>query len=85
MLDGNVNQITWDQVKMSFYSKFFSANLRDVNRQEFLDLKQGQMTVDKYDQQFDILSHFASELVDTEHDRVERFVRNLRNDTRYSG
>ncbi|KAA0047632.1 gag-protease polyprotein [Cucumis melo var. makuwa] len=29
MLGGDVNKITWEQFKESFYAKFFSANLRD--------------------------------------------------------
>lgn len=37
---GDVSQITWDQFKeISFYVKFFFANLKDAKRQEFLELK----------------------------------------------
>ncbi|KAA0035601.1 gag-protease polyprotein [Cucumis melo var. makuwa] len=46
MLGGDVSQITWQQFKESFYAKFFSASLRDAKRQEFLNLEQGDMTVE---------------------------------------
>ncbi|TYJ95918.1 gag protease polyprotein [Cucumis melo var. makuwa] len=46
MLGGDVGQITWQQFKESFYAKFFSASLRDAKRQEFLNLEQGEMTME---------------------------------------
>ncbi|KAA0045483.1 gag-protease polyprotein [Cucumis melo var. makuwa] len=45
MLGGNVNKITWEQFKESFYAKFFYANLRYAKQQEFLLLEQGDTTV----------------------------------------
>ncbi|KAA0059782.1 ty3-gypsy retrotransposon protein [Cucumis melo var. makuwa] len=49
MLGGDVGQITWEQFKESFYAKFFSASLRDAKRQEFLNLKQDDRTMEQYD------------------------------------
>ncbi|KAA0051714.1 gag-protease polyprotein [Cucumis melo var. makuwa] len=46
MLGGDVGQITWQQLKESFYAKFFSASLRDAKRQEFQNLEQNDMTVE---------------------------------------
>ena len=66
MLGGNLHQITWDQFRDCFYTKFFSANLRDTKCQEFFELKQGHMTIEKYDQEFEVLSRFVPELVDNE-------------------
>ncbi|KAL0546240.1 hypothetical protein IC582_016146 [Cucumis melo] len=66
MLGGDVSQITWQQFKESFYAKFFSASLRDAKRQEFLNLEQGDMTVEQYDAKFDMLSRFAPEMIATE-------------------
>ena len=82
MLGGDVRQITWDQFKDCFYTKFFSANLRDAKSQEFLELKQGHMTVEEYDQEFDMLSRFAPELVSNEQARADRFVKGLRDEIR---
>ncbi|KAL0533867.1 hypothetical protein IC582_028138 [Cucumis melo] len=80
MLDGDVSQITWQQFKESFYAKFFSASLRDAKRQEFLNLEQGDMTVEQYDAEFDMLSRFAPEMIATEAARADKFVRGLRLD-----
>ncbi|KAA0032617.1 gag protease polyprotein [Cucumis melo var. makuwa] len=80
MLGGDVSQITWQQFKESFYAKFFSASLRDAKRQEFLNLEQGDMTVEHYDAEFDMLSRFAPEMIATEAARADKFVRGLRLD-----
>ncbi|KAL0544440.1 hypothetical protein IC582_019555 [Cucumis melo] len=80
MLDGDVSQITWQQFKESFYAKFFYASLRDAKRQEFLNLEQGDMTVEQYDAEFDMLSRFAPEMIATEAARADKFVRGLRLD-----
>ncbi|KAL0534048.1 hypothetical protein IC582_028325 [Cucumis melo] len=80
MLGGDVSQITWQQFKESFYAKFFSASLRDAKRQEFLYLEQGDMTVEQYDAEFDMLSRFAPEMIATEAARADKFVRGLRLD-----
>ncbi|KAA0033252.1 gag-protease polyprotein [Cucumis melo var. makuwa] len=77
MLGGDVSQITWQQFKESFYAKFFSASLRDAKRQEFLNLEQGDMTVEQYDAEFDMLSRFAPEMIVTEAARADKFVRGL--------
>ncbi|KAL0536770.1 hypothetical protein IC582_025731 [Cucumis melo] len=80
MLGGDVGQITWQQFKESFYAKFFSASLRDAKRQEFMNLEQGDMTVEQYDAEFDMLSRFAPEMIATEAARADKFVRGLRLD-----
>ncbi|KAL0561379.1 hypothetical protein IC582_001804 [Cucumis melo] len=80
MLGGDVSQITWQQFKESFYAKFFSASLRDAKRQEFLNLEQGDMTVEQYDAEFDMLSRFAPEMIAIEAARADKFVRGLRLD-----
>ncbi|KAA0060734.1 ty3-gypsy retrotransposon protein [Cucumis melo var. makuwa] len=79
-LGGDVSQITWQQFKESFYAKFFSASLRDAKRQKFLNLEQGDMTVEQYDAEFDMLSRFAPEMIATEAARADKFVRGLRLD-----
>ncbi|TYK26798.1 gag-protease polyprotein [Cucumis melo var. makuwa] len=58
------------------------ACLRDAKRQKFLNLEQGDRTVEQYDADFDMLSRFASEMIATEAARAEKFVRGLRLDIR---
>ncbi|KAA0046204.1 gag-protease polyprotein [Cucumis melo var. makuwa] len=80
MLGGDVSKITWDQFKESFYAKFFSANVKHAKPQEFLNLEQGDMAVEQYDAEFDMLSRFAFDVVRDEAARTEMFVRGLRLD-----
>ncbi|TYK03544.1 retrotransposon protein, putative, Ty3-gypsy subclass [Cucumis melo var. makuwa] len=77
MLDGDVSKITWEQFKESFYAKFFSANVKYAKQQKFLNLEQGDMTVEQHDAEFDMLSHFAPDVVKDEEARTEKFVRDL--------
>ncbi|TYK14955.1 pol protein [Cucumis melo var. makuwa] len=77
MLSGDVSKITWEQFKESFYAKFFSANVKYVKQQEFLNLEQGNMTVEQYDAEFDMLSRFTPNVVKDEEARIEKFVRDL--------
>ncbi|KAA0042480.1 pol protein [Cucumis melo var. makuwa] len=51
-----------------------------AKRQEFLNLEQGDMTVEQYDVKFDMLSRFALEMIATEAARADKFVRGLRLD-----
>ncbi|KAA0063140.1 ty3-gypsy retrotransposon protein [Cucumis melo var. makuwa] len=67
MLGGDVSKITWEQFKESFYAKFFSANVKHAKQQKFLNLEQGDMTVEQYDVEFDMLSHFALDVPSTDH------------------
>ena len=60
------------------YVNFFSSTLKDAKRQKFLRLGQGSMTVEQYNQEFNMLSHFTHEMVKTKVDRANRFVEVLK-------
>ncbi|XP_050941532.1 uncharacterized protein LOC127149712 [Cucumis melo] len=77
MLGGDVSKITWEHFKESFYAKFFSANVKYAKQQEFLNLEQGDMTVEQYNTEFDMLSRFTPNVVKDEEARTEKFVRDL--------
>ncbi|TYJ98730.1 pol protein [Cucumis melo var. makuwa] len=77
MLGGDVNKITWEQFKESFYAKFFSANVKHAKQQEFLKLEQSDMAVEQYDVEFDMLSHFTPDVIRDEASRIDKFVRGL--------
>ncbi|KAL0543546.1 hypothetical protein IC582_018644 [Cucumis melo] len=53
---------------------------RMLGGDEFLNLEQGDMTVEQYDAEFDMLSRFAPEMIATEAARADKFVRGLRLD-----
>ncbi|KAA0035150.1 gag protease polyprotein [Cucumis melo var. makuwa] len=80
MLGDDISKITWEQFKENFYAKFFSTNVKHAKLQEFLNLEQGDMTVEQYDVEFDMLSRFAPDVVRDEAARTEKFVRGLRLD-----
>ncbi|XP_050937768.1 uncharacterized protein LOC127148317 [Cucumis melo] len=46
-----------------------------AKQQEFLNLEEGDMTVELYNAEFDMLSRFASDVVEDEKARTEKFVR----------
>ncbi|TYK22669.1 ty3-gypsy retrotransposon protein [Cucumis melo var. makuwa] len=54
--------------------------MKHAKLQEFLNLEQGDMTVEQYDAEFDMLSRFALDVVRDEATRTEKFIRGLRLD-----
>ena len=59
-------------------SKYFSATARHVKSQEFLELKQGMMTVMEYVAKFTELAHFADDYVATDMAKVRKFKDDLK-------
>ncbi|KAA0035803.1 gag-protease polyprotein [Cucumis melo var. makuwa] len=53
---------------------------RMLGGDEFLNLEQGDRTVEQFDAEFDMLSRFAPEMIATEAARADKFVRGLRLD-----
>ena len=51
-----------------------------AKQQEFLNLEQGDMTVEQYDAEFDMLFRFTPDVVKDEEARTEKFVRGLKID-----
>ena len=58
--------------------KYFPATARHAKAQEFLELKQGAMTVIKYVARFTELARFADDYVATDLAKVRRFENGLR-------
>ena len=58
--------------------KYFPATTRYAKAQEFLELKQGAMTVMEYVARFIELARFADDYVDTDMAKVRRFENGLR-------
>ncbi|KAI8572079.1 hypothetical protein RHMOL_Rhmol01G0170800 [Rhododendron molle] len=55
------------------YCKYFPMPLRLAKEQEFLNLKQGTMTVTQYAAKFEELSHYAPTAIATEDKKARRF------------
>ncbi|XP_059454903.1 uncharacterized protein LOC132185099 [Corylus avellana] len=69
--------IPWEEFKKEFYERFFPQTVRQARAQEFTDLVQGSMTVERYAAKFIELSRFAPYLVSTGELEARKFERGL--------
>ena len=70
--------MTWAEFHGLFMSKYFSATARHAKAQEFLDLRQGTMTVMEYMARFTELARFGDDYVTTDMAKVRRFENELK-------
>ena len=70
--------MTWAEFHELFMGKYFSDIARHAKSQEFLELKQGTMTVIEYVARFTELARFVDDYVATDLARVKRFENRLR-------
>ena len=70
--------MTWDRFKDLFQNKYFTTPVRAMKMNEFIQLRQGTMTVGEYIRKFEQLSRFATHMVNTNILKVERFLKGLR-------
>ena len=70
--------MTWAEFHELFTSKYFLASARHVKAQEFLELKQGTMTVMEYVAKFTELARFADDYVATDMAKVRKFENRLK-------
>ena len=69
----NLEAMTWEEFCELFMGKYFPASTRHEKAWEFLELKQGTMTVLKYIAKFTELARFADDYVDTDMAKVRKF------------
>jgi hypothetical protein len=65
--------IPWERFKREFNDRFFPRTQRQQCAREFQDLKQGNMTVERYAAEFQKLSRYAPYLIPDEETKAERF------------
>ena len=70
--------MTWAEFHGIFVSKYFSATARHAKAQEFLELRQGTMTVMEYMARFTELARFGDDYVATDMAKVRRFENGLK-------
>ncbi|KAA3487306.1 Protein MCM10 [Gossypium australe] len=73
-------RVTWDFFQVEFRKKYISQRFLDQKNKEFLELKQGRMTMTEYERKFVRLSKYAREYVSTEEIMCKRFVDGLNKD-----
>ena len=70
--------MTWAEFQELFMGKYFPETVRHAKVQEFLELKQGAMTVMDYVARFTELGRFADDYVATDLAKVRRFENGLK-------
>ncbi|XP_047330845.1 uncharacterized protein LOC124934363 [Impatiens glandulifera] len=55
----DTSTLSWDTFKQAFYNTYFPKSLRQEKEMEFINLKQGNMIVTKYQARFVELAKFA--------------------------
>ena len=70
--------MTWAEFQDLFIGKYFPDTARHAKAQEFLELKQGTMTMMDYVARFTKLARFADEYVAVDMAKVRRFENGLK-------
>ena len=73
----DLEAMTWAEFHELFMGKYFLATARYAKAQEFLELKQGAMTVIEYVARFTELARFVDDYVATDAAKVRRFENGL--------
>ena len=73
----DLDAITWAKFHDLFMGKYFPATTRHAKAQEFLELKQGAMTVNEYVAKFTELARITNDYVATDLAKVKRFENGL--------
>ena len=74
----DLEAMTWKEFQELFMGKYFSDTVRHGMAQEFLELKQGTMTVLEYVARLTELARFADDYVATDMAKVRRFENGLK-------
>ena len=70
----------WARFLEIFYDKYFPQCVRDRKVAEFMELKQGSLTVAEYEAKFTELARFAPHVIDTDYKKARHFEGGLRDD-----
>ena len=73
----NLEAMTWAELYELFMGKYFLATARHANAQEFLEMRQGTMTVMEYVARFTKLARFSDNYVATDMAKDKRFENEL--------
>ena len=74
----DLEAMTWAEFQELFMGKYFSDTAHHAKTQEFLDLKQGTMTVMEYVARFRELACLADDYVATDMAKVRRFENGMK-------
>ena len=74
----NLEAMTWEEFCELFMGKYFQEFARHAKTWEFLELKQGTMTMLEYVAKFTELAHFAEDYVAIDMTKVRKFEDGLK-------
>ncbi|XP_057775166.1 uncharacterized protein LOC130994153 [Salvia miltiorrhiza] len=74
--------LTWNRFKEIVTNQYFPRSYRNQKEAEFLDLKQGELSITDYERKFNQFSRYATRLVNTNDQKADRFLRGLRPEIR---
>ncbi|XP_075504525.1 uncharacterized protein LOC142541966 [Primulina tabacum] len=74
----NVLALKWQEFKDLFYDKYFPRDVRSQKVKEFLELKQGNMSIQEYILKFEEGCQFAPYLASNDIEKGEHFLRGVR-------
>ena len=72
--------VIWELFKIAFLKRFFPREMREENIEEYINLKQGSMTVSEYSLMFVKLSRYATSLLSYNRDEMCRFLTRIDED-----
>ncbi|XP_069150399.1 uncharacterized protein [Solanum lycopersicum] len=72
--------VTWELFKTTFLERFFPREMKEAKVEEFINLKQGSMTVREYSLKFVKLSRYATPLISTSREEMSRFLTGINGD-----
>ena len=70
--------ISWDFFVREFQTTYVTDDYKEIKWKQFLNMKQGNLTVVKYEKEFSLLSKYPPELVLTETFRCKQFEDDLK-------
>ena len=76
----DVSTMTWAEFQRVFHEKYFSEAVQNSKMNEFINLRQGKLSVANYVLKFDQLAKFAPDIVATDASRKNKFMRGLNSD-----
>ncbi|KAG8386811.1 hypothetical protein BUALT_Bualt03G0187600 [Buddleja alternifolia] len=78
----DMETLTWDRFKVIFYDKYFTRDARSLKVKEFLELKQGNMTVCAYVRKFEEGCRYVPYIARDNTEKIDHFLRGLKPEIR---
>ncbi|KAI3452725.1 hypothetical protein Pfo_009389 [Paulownia fortunei] len=73
----NMEELTWERFKTIFYDKYFTRDARSLRVKEFLELKQGAMSVCDYVRKFEQGCKYVPYIARDNNEKMDHFLRGL--------